>query len=100
VVRKYKVREKADADLTDIYLHTIMEFGEQQTERCIMLLTNSFQLLAENPGLGQKCDYVSAELLRFFPSETTHSVYFRITAYGIDIVRVLHQTMDTDQQEI
>ena len=96
----YKVRKKADADLVNIYRHTIKEFGEQQAERYIQLLADSFKLLADSPKLGQECDFVSPGLLRFFPSETTHSVYFRKTGYGIDVVRVLHQTMDPDKHRI
>lgn len=99
-MRKYKVRQKADADLANIYRHSIRAFGEQQTDQYIQTLSNSFQLLADFPKLGQGCDHISPGLLRFFPGETTHTIYFRVTGYGIDIVRVLHQMMDPDRQKI
>jgi toxin ParE1/3/4 len=56
------------------------------------LLTASFQALADAPKLAPACDHIRQGYRR--RNVERHMIYFRITDYGIAIVRILHERMD------
>ena len=48
--------------------------------------------IAADPRLGRSCEDIRAGYRRY--SAQAHMVFFRIGENGIDIIRVLHQSMD------
>jgi toxin ParE1/3/4 len=59
------------------------------------LLTSAFQVLAESPKSAPACDHIRQGYRR--RNVERHMIYFRVTNYGIAIIRVLHERMDTPQ---
>ncbi|MFK3972742.1 type II toxin-antitoxin system RelE/ParE family toxin [Pseudomonas sp. NPDC087358] len=55
-------------------------------------MTTAFAELAQSPRTAPACDHIRSGYRR--RSVERHIVYFRITAYGIAIIRVLHDRMD------
>lgn len=90
--KSYRLYPKAVEDLESIYSYSLQEFGIQRTEDYILALEASFQHLANDPMISRKCDYVRQDLRAF--SVGSHVIFFKITAYGIAILRILHQSMD------
>jgi len=60
------------------------------------LLTAAFQVLAESPKSAPACDPIRPGYRR--RNVERHMIYFRITDYGIAIIRVLHGRMDALQR--
>ena len=58
------VSAEAQADIDLIAAYTTDTWGWQQTDRYLSKLEDSFQLLAENPGMGRACDAISSGLRR------------------------------------
>jgi toxin ParE1/3/4 len=56
------------------------------------LLTAAFQMLSEAPKAAPACDRIRAGYRR--RNVERHMIYFRITDYGIAIIRILHERMD------
>jgi toxin ParE1/3/4 len=50
------------------------------------------QYLADDPLISRKCDYVRQGLRVF--NIGSHVIFFKITNYGIAVIRILHQSMD------
>jgi toxin ParE1/3/4 len=71
--------------------YTLETWGADQAFRYAQDLQRSFQLLAENPGIGRACDAISSGLRRH--ERGKHVVFYRLNLGGIRIVRVLHQQM-------
>jgi toxin ParE1/3/4 len=56
------------------------------------LLTTNIQALAEAPKSAPGCEHIRKGYRR--RSIGRHMVYFRITTYGIAVIRILHERMD------
>jgi toxin ParE1/3/4 len=90
--KTYRLYPKAIDDLESIYLYSTREFGTQRTEGYMLAIETSFQCLANDPLISRKCDYIRENLRAF--SVGSHVIFFKITDYGVGVIRVLHQSMD------
>jgi toxin ParE1/3/4 len=67
-------------------------WGIDQAHRYTDELVAAFDRLALNPQLGPVCDDIRQGYRRSRVGQ--HAIYFRITDYGIAVIRVLHERMD------
>lgn len=74
-----------------VWLYSLTEWGAEQTDRYINDLTTAFRFLADSPKAGAPCDNIRAGYRKY--PVIRHVVYYRETAYGIEIIRVLHDRM-------
>ncbi|WP_417794667.1 type II toxin-antitoxin system RelE/ParE family toxin [Terasakiella pusilla] len=93
-MRDYRLSEKADQDLHDIYVYTYRQFGEKQADLYLSDLENCFLQLVDHPSLGRDISYIRADYFRF--EHQHHSVFYQIDTNEIYIVRVLHSTRDIE----
>ena len=90
---EYRLSPAAERDLEGIWEYTRREWGVEQAERYTDLLTAAFQVLAESPKAAPACDYIR----RGYRCRNVerHMLYLRAVDYGIAIIRVLHERMET-----
>jgi len=88
----YVLSNKADDDLTDIYLYSYRAFGEAKADAYFLSLRDCLQTLAENPRLGRPIDAIRPGL--FCHRHARHIVFYAMEGAGIFVVRVLHDAMD------
>jgi toxin ParE1/3/4 len=89
---EYRLFPAAERDLEGIWKYTRREWGLEQAERYTDLLSAAFQALADAPKSAPACDHIRQGYRR--RNIERHMIYFRITDYGIAIVRILHERMD------
>ena len=89
---EYRLSPAAERDLEGIWKYTRREWGLEQAERYTDLLTSAFQALAEAPKSAPACDHIRAGYRR--RNVERHMIYFRLTDYGIAIIRILHERMN------
>ncbi|MEV4778752.1 type II toxin-antitoxin system RelE/ParE family toxin [Burkholderia sp. LMU1-1-1.1] len=89
---EYRLTPAAERDLEEIWTYTLQQWGVAQANRYIDMLTATFAELAKSPKTALACDHIRPGYRR--RSVHRHVVYFRITPYGIAIVRVLHERMN------
>lgn len=89
---EYRLTPAAERDLETIWTHTRQQWGVEQANRYIDILTAAFAELAQSPKTAPACDHIRLGYRR--RSVERHMIYFRITAYGIAVVRILHDRMD------
>ena len=89
---EYRLTPAAERDLEAIWIYTLRKWGLEQADRYIDILTATFTELAQSPKTAPACDQICPGYRR--RSVERHIIYFRITTYGIAIVRVLHDRMD------
>jgi toxin ParE1/3/4 len=89
---EFRLSPAAERDLEGIWKYTRREWGLEQAERYTDLLTAAFQVLAASPKSAPACDHIRQGYRR--RNVERHMIYFRITDYGITIIRVLHERMD------
>lgn len=89
----YRLSRLAEADIREISLATITNWGSKQARAYLERLDKTILTLAQNPELGRDRSEIYAGA-RSFPSGK-HVIFYRAAAQGvIEIARVLHQRMD------
>ena len=92
---KYVIRAKADEDLERIYRYSVTHFGLSRGERYISDLIASFQALAEGERAGKPREDITSLLLSY--RCVSHIIYSKMKPDYVDILRVLHKSMDEKQ---
>jgi toxin ParE1/3/4 len=92
---EYRLTPAAEADLEAIWIYTARQWGVDQGNNYIDALISAFLRLAERPKTAPACDDIRAGYRRCRVER--HMIYFRITAYGIAIIRVLHDRMEAQR---
>lgn len=89
---EYRLTPAAERDLETIWTHTRQQWGVEQANRYVDILTAAFAELVRSPKIAPACDHVRPGYRR--RNVERHIIYFRITTYGIAVVRILHDRMD------
>ena len=89
---EHRFRSQAEADLEDIWQYTAKNWSLAQAERYVDALLGEMEGLAEAPRSGRPADHIRPGLLQH--PVRAHIVFYRVTDYGIEVVRILHQSMD------
>jgi toxin ParE1/3/4 len=90
---EYRLTPAAERDLESIWRYTAQQWGVEQADRYIDLLTAAFAELAEAPRIAPACEHIRPGYRRWRVGH--HMIYFRETNDGVVVVRVLHERMDT-----
>jgi toxin ParE1/3/4 len=75
--------------MREIARFTLDRWGVSQAHLYVQGLKATFQLLADNPGIGRSCDAISSGLHRH--EQGKHVIFYRLKPGGIRVVRILHQ---------
>lgn len=89
---EYRLTPAAKNDLETIWTHTAQQWGVEHANRYTDILATAFAELAKSPKTAPACDHIRPGYRR--RSVERHLIYFRVTTYGIAIVRILHDRMD------
>lgn len=89
---EYRLSPAAQRDLVSIWNHTTRHWGIEQANRYIDYLAAAFGELAASPKIAPTCEHIRPGYRRW--SIEQHLIYFRVTRYGIAVIRVLHNRMD------
>jgi toxin ParE1/3/4 len=92
VTSRFSLTRHAERDVLDIYLYTLKHFGPAQADKYTSELFARFSAVAARPSLGRDFGDIHAGARR--ANQGSHAIYYRPDAYGILILRILHQKMD------
>ena len=93
----FTLTEKAKSDLKDIARFTQKRWGHEQRNKYLQDLDACFFRLADNPSLGQECREVRTGYHKF--PTGSHVIYYRsVPKSQVEIVRILHESMDVEFQ--
>ena len=93
---RYKLTPEAENDLTEIYVHGFLNFGETQAEKYFSELKDCFEFLSNRP-------LICRERTEFSPPVRIHHRGRHLVIYVIQddrilIIRVLHDSMDVKRR--
>lgn len=91
----YHLTLEADEDLYETWLYGLGRWGLEQADNYQDQLEKMIRYLAENPQHGKDQSFI-VNGLRSFPSGS-HRVFYMFEEGYITVVRVLHQSMDTER---
>jgi toxin ParE1/3/4 len=92
---EYRLSPAAERDLEAIWIYTAQHWSVEQAHRYTDFLTAAFAELAQSPKMAPACDHIRPGYRR--RSVEQHVIYFRITNYGIAVIRILHERMDVSR---
>ena len=93
----YQVTAQAIQDLEEIWAYTYNKWSLEQADRYYQLIIEEFEYLSNFPNSGKPADYIR-EGYRIGIVKS-HLIFYRQTDVDqIEIVRILHQSMDIDDR--
>jgi len=91
-VRTYKLSPLAEADLEEIWLYTFKTWSLEQADSYHAGFVAAFEGLAAGTKAGRPVDVRDGY---FKYAVGSHFVFYRQSDSSLDVVRILHQRMDT-----
>jgi toxin ParE1/3/4 len=88
---KYRVSDEAAMDLATIWRHVANE-SHYAADRLLGRFIGKFQLLAEHPDIGRRCEGLGTGMRRH--SMGSYLIFYVRARGRIDIVRVMHGAQD------
>jgi toxin ParE1/3/4 len=88
----YRLTEAAAEDLVHIYIEGVVQFGNRQADAYHDRLEQTFQLIAENPGIARERSEI-APPVRVHPCGS-HMIIYEIEELDVLILRVRHHRED------
>ena len=92
---RYVLSRRARADLTEIWKYTADRWTPEQADRYVLEIHAAIERVANDPRKGRPCDHIRPGYRKW--NIGAHVLFFRPVSEGIEIVRVLHQSMDFDR---
>ena len=90
----YLLSPQAVKSLNKISDYTLENFGERQRKKYLTMLRNKMRAAATNPQRGRIRDDIKQGYYSI--SAGKHHIYYRIRDAHIEIMDVLHQSMEPD----
>ena len=91
-MRRYRLRERAAADLADIWRYTAQRWSVAQADKYYREIVAALEGLGADLACGKSCDDVRPGYFRF--GVGAHVVFYIASADGADVIRILHARRD------
>ena len=93
---QYSLSPLALEDLRDIWRYGSATWGQVRAEQYGEKLLDAFDFLAENPKAGQPIEHIRPGYKRH--PVGTHVIFYRLgMAASVEVIRILHQSMDSER---
>ena len=92
---RYVLSPAAQQSFKQIHKYSLENFGKRQTVLYLKKLRDRMQYLADSTARGKVRNDIKAGYYSHF--EGSHTIYYRIRDTHIDIIDVLHQSMEPAQ---
>ena len=86
---------QAEQDLTDIWIYTAEEWNLAQADMYLDELVSGIERLSTHPELGHSREDIRTGFRSLNVSQ--HIVFYRITNEEVQIIRVLHKSVDVQR---
>jgi toxin ParE1/3/4 len=95
-VTPLRLSPAAEADLSDIWDFTAEQWDSRQADRYVRMIVERAQGAAEGRLPMRLADNIRSGYTKI--AAGSHMIYFRPTGGEVEVVRILHQSMDVDSK--
>ena len=89
----FKLTNKAKRDLVKVAKYTEAQWGREQRNLYLKQFDNAFHLILDKPHIGKECDYIKIHYRKF--PQGSHIIFYKeVDKSNIEIIRILHKSMD------
>lgn len=89
---RYLLSPQAETSLIQIIAYTLRHFGQQQKTKTLKMLRERMRQAAASPARGRKRNEIKQGY--FSVQAEQHHIYYRLGEAHIEIIDVLHQSME------
>jgi toxin ParE1/3/4 len=89
---QYFLSPNAQKSLRNIKAYSLEEFGEEQAIIYLKLIEKKLQMIAESPDIGREREEIKTGYLSFLAG--SHIIFYRKDSNHVDIIDILHQSME------
>lgn len=89
---RFLLSPQAEKSLSQISSYTLKNFGERQRKKYLSMLRKEMRAVAADPKKGRRRNDIKPGYLSV--SVEKHHIYYRISDAHIEIMDVLHQSME------
>lgn len=95
---KYKISKEANLDIENIWIYTVENWSIEQADRYFNLIIDEIEYIALNPQSGK--NYSKIRKGYFRSQIKSHFIFYKINKKKseVEIIRILHQSMDIDSR--
>jgi len=93
--KKLRISAPAQQNLKDIATYTKTTWGNKQAQHYLKQLRQSFDRLCIEPNLGKPYPDIDQTLQSHLCQK--HIIFYRINGNTLNIIRILHQSMDIEK---
>ena len=90
----FLLTSKAMDDLKSIGRYTQKKWGREQRNKYLSMLDDSFHTISYQPEIGINCDNIRTGYRKYHVGR--HLIFFRLSAENVEVVRILHDSMDIE----
>ncbi|HXO70568.1 MAG TPA: type II toxin-antitoxin system RelE/ParE family toxin [Bradyrhizobium sp.] len=94
-MKGYVLSPRARKDIDDICEYTVEHSNVEQAEIYLRQIQRAIETVAADPKIARACDDIRPGYWKY--PAGSHVLFFRITAKGINVVRILHSKMDFER---
>jgi toxin ParE1/3/4 len=91
-VDSYVLSPEAARSIAEIDTYTAKQFGPKQAVRYLEGLLDRLEFIAQDPQRGMHRPELNVDCFSYFVG--SHTIYYRVTTGQIQIIDVLHQSME------
>lgn len=91
---RFVLSPRAQQDLDDIWDFSAERWGDDRADSYVRGIRAAIETIAADPRRGQECGF---RVGYFQYSAGRHILFFKRLADGVDIIRILHQSMDFER---
>jgi toxin ParE1/3/4 len=91
-LKLYSLTPEARQDIAGIWRYSAKRWDASQANRYLSSINAALEEIAKSPSMGRRCDDLRAGYRRHRVS--SHIICFRPISDGIEVIRILHQSMD------
>ena len=96
-INKYRISKQAIDDLNDIWIYTFHKWSKEQADRYYDLIIGEMEFIADNFTTGKSAEQTRKDYR--ITKITSHLIFYRKAENDVvEIVRILHQRMDTKKR--
>jgi toxin ParE1/3/4 len=85
----------AENDLIEIWSHTFESWGEDQADNYLDEIDLALRRVADHPEIGADSSEIRSGYRRIAAGR--HRIFYRIRAEAVEVIRVLHVSMDASR---
>ena len=91
----YALSPAARADIEEIWDYTVRHWGEAQAERYTRNIRDACEALGDGTLSGRSAEDIRAGYRK--TAVGSHVMFYRVRADVVEIIRILHRSMDVDR---